>query len=221
MNSQDKLDKTFATPTSRSRTKKTCEKKVVKRPEWQKHLAEPPKRKSRNSPTIRCRSSRQRAPVRFRPWVSVWVFVDRVWRKGLSLNRVLNEALLLWFEEGCESELKLRAQLARLLHEENELRQSMRVVLRSGAFLDSYAAKLVEGDEKLSVKLGRQPLAVLADRKEVEIVKRILARREAIVKEICEIEDQLLPEKQYVLKGSRSRQRMTYKRKGGEKQRLS
>lgn len=90
--------------------------------------------------------------------------------------------------------------------------------MRARAFLDGYAAKLVEGDERLSVKLGRQPLAALADEEEVEVVKRILARREAVVQEICLIEGELLPEEQYELKSERSRRRVKRKNlQGGDK----
>jgi len=110
----------------------------------------------------------------------------------------------LWLGKCCEDEERLKTRLAKLLHEEWELMQSGRVVLRSGAFLDGYAAKLIEGNEKLSVRLGRQPLRALADEREVNVVKRLLARREAVVQEILSIQDRLLPADEYVLKENRS-----------------
>jgi len=122
----------------------------------------------------------------------------------MSLNRVLNEGFLSFMGEMNEDELRLRSRLARLLNEEHELMQTNRVILRSAAFLDPYAAKLVEGNEGLSVKLGRQPLGALASKKEVNVVLRLLARREAIVNEILEIQNLLLPKETYVLKSERS-----------------
>jgi len=136
---------------------------------------------------------------------------------NVSLNRVLNESFLLWLGSKNEDELRLRSNLARLLEEEHELMQTNRVILRSGAFLDSYVAKLVEGNEGLSVKLGRQPLKALATKREVDVVLRLMARREAIVNEILNIQNLLLPSEKYVLKGERS-QGDNKKRLGGEKQ---
>lgn len=163
--------------------------------------------------TRRCRSSRR--VVSWRPWVSVEPLVRWLEKHRFVVNRVLNEAFLEWVGGLGDEKLRLKARLFRLLDEERELRQTMRVILRSGAFLDGYAAKLVEGDEKLSVKLGRQPLAALASKEEVEIVKRILARREAVVSEICLIEKELLPKIEYELKGLRSLRSAKQKRRAG------
>jgi len=129
---------------------------------------------------------------------------------GVSLNRVLNEAFLLWLGERSEDEWRLRVRLAGLLREEGDLRQVMRVVLRSGAFLDSYAAKLLEGESQEEARLGRVPLRALS-RDEEPVVRRILSRREAVVKEICEIQSKLLPEEKYVLKSRRRRQDSKHK----------
>jgi hypothetical protein len=151
-----------------------------------------------NGNTRTCRSSRQVLP--WRPWVRVSPIVSWLKKKGFVVNQVLNESVLDWVGHEGDEKVKLRARLYRLQDEENELRQTMRIVLRSGAFLHGYAAKLVQGDEKLSVKLGRQPLDAIASKEEADIVKRILARREAIVKEILEIENELLPHEKYELK---------------------
>lgn len=166
----------------------------------------------KNGTTKRCSSSRR--VVSWRPWVNVVPLVGWLKKHGFSVNRVLNEAFLDWVGGLGDEKLRLRARLYRLLDEERELRQTMRVVLRSGAFLDSYAAKLVTGDEKLSVKLGRKPLA---GETEVQIVNRILAQREAVVKEICEIEGKLLPEAEYVLKEDRPRRRRSWSRRRDKK----
>lgn len=151
--------------------------------------------------TSRCRSSRRVVP--WRPWVNVEPLVRWLEKHRFTVNRVLNEAFLDWVGEGGDETLRLKARLYRLLDEERELRQVHRVILRSGAFLDGYAAKLIEGKEELSVRLGRQPLTALASKKEETIIKRNLARREAVVKEICEIHEKLLPREEYVLKSKR------------------
>ena len=185
---------------------------------WQKHLVPPPKHPSKNATIKRCSSSMRRLGFRFQPWVSVGNLVLDLRRRvpGVSLNRVLNEGFLLRLGQRSEDELRLRCRLAQLLHEEHELMQTGRVILRSGAFLDPYAAKLIEGNEKLSVKLGRQPLGALTGTKEVNVVKRLLARREAVVQEILDIQNKLLPSEEYVLKSerfSKSRRRRRDKNK--------
>jgi hypothetical protein len=185
----------------------------------QQHLANNPEHPSKNGTTKRCSSSRQ--SYRFRPWMSVVPLIRDLRRRvpNVSLNRVLNESFLLWLGGKNEDELRLKSRLAGLLQEEHELMQTNRVILRSGAFLDSYVAKLVEGNEGLSVKLGRQPLGALANKKEVSIVLRLLARREAIVNEILDIQNLLLPGSEYVLKADReSFPDYVKKTKGGEKQ---
>ncbi len=101
-----------------------------------------------------------------------------------------------------DKKLRLRAKLFRLLDEERELRQVHRVILRSGAFLDSYAEKLLRGGSVEDAKFGRKPLAAL-NKEEVPVIKRLLARREAVVREICVIEEKLLPSEKYVLKSER------------------
>lgn len=148
--------------------------------------------------TRTCGSSRQVLP--WRPWVRVLPVVRWLRKNGFVVNRVLNEALLDWVGHEGDEKVKLRARLYVLQDEESRLRQTMRVVLRSGSFLPSYAAKLVQGDEKLSVKLGRQPLDAIASKEEADVVRRILARREAIVKEIVEIAGKLLPRERYELR---------------------
>ena len=148
--------------------------------------------------TKRCGSSRRL--VSWRPWVSVAPLVRWLEKHGFVINHVLNEAFLDWIGGEGDEKLRLKAELYKLLDEERDLRQISRVILRSGAFLDSYAAKLVQGDEKLSVKLGRQPLEAIASKEETEIILRTLARREAIVKEIIDIQGKLLPRKRYELR---------------------
>jgi len=212
-NTQENVKKPsdVATPTSVDSSKKLSAEKPDSASVWQKHLSSAPKHRTSNATIKRCSSSVKRVGFRFQPWVSVENLVLDLRRRvpGVSLNRVLNEGFLLWLGAKSEDELRLKSRLAQLLHEEHELMQSGRVVLRSGAFLDSYAAKLMEGNEELSARLGRQPLGALADKQEVNVVKRLLARREAVVQEILMIQDKLLPKEEYVLKSRRRRQDTT------------
>lgn len=152
--------------------------------------------------TRRCSSSTRRTRT-WRPWATVEPLVRWLERNGISINRALNEALLFWAGGLNDEQLRLKVAKARLLAEERDLYQTHRVILRSGAFLDSYAAKLIEGDETLSAKMGRQPLEAVANPKEANVVKRLLARREAVVAEIVEVQNLLLPKEEYVLKGER------------------
>lgn len=97
----------------------------------------------------------------------------------------------------------MRARRVVLMKEEESLRQRMRVILRSGAFLDSYAHKLLEGGSPGDARRdGRVPLRALS-RKDEAIVRRMLARREAVVAELREIEDRLLPKEKYRLRPRR------------------
>jgi hypothetical protein len=98
-----------------------------------------------------------------------------------------------------EEQLGLEVRRQQLLAEEAGLRQILKVLLRSGAYLPQYAQKLFEGrDPKdFAYRKGRLPLPALASAKEQEIVRRILARRERIVMELIEIADKLLPKEQF------------------------
>lgn len=153
-----------------------------------------------NGDTRGCSSSRR--VLGWRPWVGVEPLVRWLEKHGFAVNRVLNEALLFWVGGLGDEELRLKARLGRLLDEERELRLVGRVVLRSGAFLDGYAEKLLAGGSGEDAKLGRKPLKALS-REEEPVVRRLLARREEVVKEICQIEEQLLPGEEYVLKSER------------------
>jgi len=144
--------------------------------------------------------------------------VARLRRAGFGLNRAVNEALLFWLGEQGDEALRLRAKLVLLRKEEAELRQIMRVMLRSGSYLPQYADKLFrekfDRGESAFVRKGQVPLKALSS-KEEDVARRVLAERERIAQEIAEVLDQLLPKKRFRLKPSRSRRR-AIKRKGGE-----
>jgi hypothetical protein len=117
----------------------------------------------------------------------------------VSLNRVVNLALLDFLGGGVGEELRLRLRLFVLVNEERELRSFSRTMLRSGSFLPEYAAKLLgEPKGKPFYFEGRKPLDAL-NPVEADVVRRILARREEISREIAEVLGKLLPEKRFVL----------------------
>lgn len=143
-------------------------------------------------------------PFGFRPQKRVLPFLRAVRRLGLGVNCVLNDALVFYFDAFAkDSGLRNEARLAVLLKEEQRLVQLNRVMLRSGAYLDLYADKVLRGGKaREDAKLGRRPLAALSPNEE-PIFKRMVARREAVVKEILEILDRWLPKAEYVLKEDR------------------
>jgi len=122
--------------------------------------------------------------------------------KRLPFNRVVNLAVSEFLKSSCNvEELRLQLRLEELTREENELRRFSRVMLRSGSFLPQYAQKLLRepGRPVSLVRDGQVPLKALSLNEE-QVIRRILAKREAIAKEMAEILDQLLPEKRFRLK---------------------
>lgn len=99
---------------------------------------------------------------------------------------------------GFEEQLSLEVKREQLLAEERSLRQRLNVILRSGAYLKDYAKKLLLGDENEISKLKRRVgIYAHVKPKELNIILRILKRREDLVNELLEIEDKLLPESTY------------------------
>lgn len=144
--------------------------------------------------------------------VSVWVWRDlrpllrRFCREsGLGFNRVVNLALeqFLGSAGQVSGELRLRVRLAGLMREECELRRQSRVMLRSGSFLPKYADRILRSHDS-PIQQGQKPLRALS-RREEEIFRRILARRDKIVKEIVGIQDRLLPKEKFRLAPKRHR----------------
>jgi hypothetical protein len=116
---------------------------------------------------------------------------------NLLLEKIISQGLSVQVEE----ELRLEVRRQQLLAEETSLRQTLTVLLRSGAYLPLYAQGLFEGKDPrdLAYRKGRLPLPALASAREQEIVRRILARRERIVMELIEIADKLLPKEQFLV----------------------
>jgi len=115
-----------------------------------------------------------------------------------AVNLLLEKIISQGFGQ-IEEHLDLEVRRQQLLAEEAGLRQTLKVLLRSGAYLPQYAQKLFGGrDPKDFVtRKCRLPLPALASAKEQEVVRRILARRERIVMELIEIADKLLPKEQF------------------------
>lgn len=154
-------------------------------------------------------------------WREVRPLVAQLRRAGVPLNQAINEALLQWIGVQGDEQLRLRARLVLLRSEEADLRQSMRVMLRSGSYLPQYADKLLreryDGAESPIVRHGQVPLKAL-NAKEEDVARRILAERERLAQEIADVLDRLLPQKRFTLKPSRSPVTRC-KRTGGEKRR--
>jgi len=136
-------------------------------------------------------------------------------RLGFPVNRAINEALLHWCGVQGDEELRLRAKLVLLRSQEAELRQNMRVMLRSGSFLPQYADRLLrekyDRSDPAFVRHGQVPLRALS-RKEEDVARRVLAERERIAQEIADVLSQLLPKKRFRLKPSRHGRRSSRSR---------
>ncbi|MCZ2808924.1 MAG: hypothetical protein O2V44_06190 [Candidatus Bathyarchaeota archaeon] len=75
-------------------------------------------------------------------------FADRV---GCSFSRAVNSLLDKAMGEGLsdvEETLRLEVRREQILAEERSLRERLRVILRSGAYLKDYAEELLLGDSK-------------------------------------------------------------------------
>jgi len=145
-------------------------------------------------------------PFAFRPRRCVLAFLRVARKMGLSVNAVLNEALIFYFDAYVkDNALRDDVRLAQLCSEEQKLVRLNKLMLRSGAYLDSYAGKVLKGGDRVDAKLGRAPLAALS-KDEEPIFKRMVAKREAIVREIIEILSRQLPKEEYVLKENRRSQ---------------
>jgi len=123
-----------------------------------------------------------------------------------------------------EEQLKVLAEIEKLCREDNQLRRVSSVMLRSGSYLPKYADRLFRppwdsGRDKTSPfnypRKGGVPLKAL-NPKEEAIMRRVLARREAIAQKIAELLDLVLPREKFRLKPSKSRRRVKNKRKGGD-----
>jgi len=118
-----------------------------------------------------------------------------------SFSRAVNGLLDKAIGEGLsevEERVSLEVRKAKLLKEETNLRETLRVILRSGAYLKDYAKELLLGDFKqISNLRNRAGIFSQVKPKELNVILRILKRREDLVDELLEIEDKLLPSEAY------------------------
>jgi hypothetical protein len=142
--------------------------------------------------------------VYFRGWVYGFA-VDWCRRHGVSFSGLVNKALELFLAELSDKSktesvdrFLLECKRQQLLYEEKELRETLRVILRSGAYLKDYAKELLLGDsEQISYLKKRVGVYSHIKPRELNIILRILKRREDLVNELLEIEDKLLPSSTY------------------------
>ena len=114
-----------------------------------------------------------------------------------AVNCLLDKAIGEGFGE-VEETLWLQVRKAKLLEEEADLRETLRVILRSGAYLKDYAKELLLGDFKqISNLRNRVGIFSQVKPRELNVILRILKRREDLVSELLEIGDKLLPSEPY------------------------
>jgi len=147
-------------------------------------------------------------------------------RTKTPVNALVNLAVQSFIGASDEEQLKVLAEIEALCREDSQLRRVSSTMLRSGSYLPKYADKLFrspwdsEGDKTSPFNYPRKgdvPLKALNPKEEV-IMRRVLARREAIAQRIAELLDQVLPVEKFRLapRRSRSRARAKNKRRGGE-----
>ena len=122
-------------------------------------------------------------------------------RTGCSFSHAVNLLLEKTIGEKLaeiEEQLRYEVRREKLLAEERSLRERLRVILRSGAYLKEYAEKLLLGDPKQVFHLKKRVgIYAHVSPKELNVVLRILKRREDVVAELLDIEDKLLPGEPY------------------------
>jgi len=136
-------------------------------------------------------------------------------RSNVALNKLVNLAVER-FVGGCDvHELEVLAEIEHLCREDRFLRRVSSTMLRSGSYLPKYADRLFrapwdsEGDKTSPFnypRKGEVPLRAL-NPKEEEIMRRVLARREAVATRIAELLDMVLPREKFRLAPRRSRSR--------------
>ena len=139
-------------------------------------------------------------------WKDVLGLLRRLSKESKTpLNRIVNLAVL-EFLRGSSVDveaLKLEAQKIGLMREEADIRRSWRLIGRSGSYLESYAAQVLQpreyleyrkvmrrnvvGAEYTDERRGRVPLGALS-KKEEKLFRKMMARREEIADELTEIE---------------------------------
>jgi len=118
-------------------------------------------------------------------------------REGVSFNEVVNLSVQNYLGSCSVNELRLKAKLTALLREEAELRRVSSCMLRSGAYLPSYAEKILKTQKgkpspfMYSIGDGDKSLRVL-NKEEEKVFRKICGRREEIAREVAGIQAELL-----------------------------
>jgi hypothetical protein len=160
-------------------------------------------------------------------WRSVYPLLRAFARRTKTpVNTLVNLAIQSFVGASDEEELKVLAEIEKLVREDSKLRRVSSTMLRSGSYLPKYADRLFRAPwdserDKTSPfnypRRGEVPLKAL-NPKEEKIMRRVLARREAIAQRIAELLDQVLPAEKFRLapRRSRSQRCARNKRKGGD-----
>lgn len=160
-------------------------------------------------------------------WRSVYPLLREFARRtGTPVNELVNLAVQDFVGASDVEQLKVLAEIEKLVREDGQLRRVSSVMLRSGSYLPKYADRLFRPPwdpdrDKTSPfnypSKGEVPLKAL-NPKEEAVMRRVLARREAIAARIAELLGMVLPKEKFRLlpKRGRSRRRDKKEREGGE-----
>ncbi|MDH5267386.1 MAG: hypothetical protein OEW62_06865 [Candidatus Bathyarchaeota archaeon] len=136
-------------------------------------------------------------------------------RTGTPVNTLVNLAVQSFVGVVGEGELRVWSEVEKLVREDSQLRRVSSTMLRSGSYLPKYADRLFrapwdaegvsarEGFRYVKPRVGDVPLKAL-NPKEEAVMRRVLARREAIAQRIAELLDLVLPKEKFRLVPKRS-----------------
>jgi hypothetical protein len=134
-------------------------------------------------------------------------FSELARRSGTSVNRLVNLAVENYVG-GCDVDsLRAFVEIGRLCREEKFLINVSKTMLRSGSYLPQYADRLFRSSEDsgrrriMPMGYSRQDreLRKVLDPMEEEVMRRVLARREAVAQRIAELLDKVLPQEKFSL----------------------
>ena len=147
-------------------------------------------------------------------------------RTKTPVNTLVNLAIQNFIGASDEEKLTVLAEIEKLVREDSQLRRVSSTMLRSGSYLPKYADRLFRApwdSEREHTgpfnypRRGDVPLKAL-NPKEEAIMRRVLARRDAIAQRIAELLDQVLPKEKFRLVPGRSRSQRCVRNKheGGD-----
>jgi len=120
---------------------------------------------------------------------------------GLNRSKIVNAVLESFFSsktlrERLKEAIKLEAEREQLIAEEKRLFKELKVILRSGVYLEEAQKKLLLGMNPGEISRLKQSEGIYArmDNNQREAVMRIFDRRKVIADRLVQIEIQTLPE---------------------------